>query len=245
MQTVAGLTAVSPITGNTDSLTQFLADPVELKFLHMITGDPQRTPTFVMFGNPDYFFQTFGTPTLNESNGFAWNHGGTSPEVVTTWLGLVGPGVQQQGVDHDTWSDHTDIRPTMLALAGLTEDYAHDGRVLVEALDKKAVPTEIRPDTFVKLAVAYKQIMAAVSDLGYASLSLSTTALAGDDATYARIEAQLASFTTQRDAIGAQMIQMLENAEFNGQKIDEPTAHQLIAQASALLQQVEQAAGQN
>jgi hypothetical protein len=55
------LTAVSPITGNTDVLTRYLADPVELKLLHMITGDPQRTPNFVMFGNPDYYFQTFGT----------------------------------------------------------------------------------------------------------------------------------------------------------------------------------------
>jgi len=33
----AALTAVNPRTGNTDMLTRFLADPVELKLLHMIT----------------------------------------------------------------------------------------------------------------------------------------------------------------------------------------------------------------
>jgi hypothetical protein len=71
----AKLTAVNPRTGATDTLTQFLADPVELKLLHMVTGDPLRTPTFVMFGNPDYFFQTSvpaGAPNVGVNPGFAW-----------------------------------------------------------------------------------------------------------------------------------------------------------------------------
>jgi len=49
-----------------------MADPVELKLLHMITDDPLRTPTYVMFGDPDYFFQTFG-PDVVVNPGFAWN----------------------------------------------------------------------------------------------------------------------------------------------------------------------------
>src|SRR5215469_14426178 len=40
------LTAKNIYTGNTDQLTQFMADPVELQLLHMITADPTRTPTF-------------------------------------------------------------------------------------------------------------------------------------------------------------------------------------------------------
>ncbi len=155
----ARLTATSLITGNTDALTEFLADPVEMNLLHMVTGDPQRTPNFVMFGNPDYFFQTSGTPTLVEDPGFAWNHGGTNEEIVHTWLGLVGPGVKQQGMDDDTWSDHTDIRPTMLLLTGLTDDYAHDGVALVEDLHAKALPRELRDGgdraAFEALAAAY------------------------------------------------------------------------------------------
>ena len=106
----------------------------------MVTGDPQRTPTFVMFGNPDYYFQTSGTPDFVENPGFAWNHGGVDPKINTTWLGMVGPGVEHRGIDDATWSDHTDIRPTMLLLAGLTDDYAHDGRVLVENLSDGALP---------------------------------------------------------------------------------------------------------
>ncbi len=50
------LTAVNPRTGNTDTLTAALADPVEMKLLHMITSDPARTPTFTWFADPNYFF---------------------------------------------------------------------------------------------------------------------------------------------------------------------------------------------
>ena len=71
------------------------------------------TPTFVMFADPDYFFLTCG-PDAVEDPGFAWNHGGVAPEI--------GPCVKAQGVDDDTWSDHTDIRPTMLVLLGLRDD---------------------------------------------------------------------------------------------------------------------------
>jgi hypothetical protein len=241
----AKLTAVSPITGNTDTLTEFLADPVELKLLHMVTGDPQRTPTFVLFGNPDYFFQTSGTPTVQENPGFAWNHGGTNPEIVTTWLGIVGPGVRSRGVDGDIWSDHTDIRPTILSLTGLSDDYAHDGRVLVEALKGDALPDAVERGIYRKLAVAYKEITAPVGELGLASLAISTTALAGDDATYANLQTLLADFTSRRDALAAQMIQALENAAFSGQEIDESSANDLIDQAHQLLGKVKRAAGTN
>ena len=61
---------------------------------------------------------------------FAWNHGGIQPEVATTWVGMVGPGVEKSGSPATSfWSDHTDIRPTMLALLGLKDDYVSDGRV--------------------------------------------------------------------------------------------------------------------
>src|SRR5579859_1067194 len=34
------LTAVNPMTGNTDTIAQFFADPTELRILHMVTADP-------------------------------------------------------------------------------------------------------------------------------------------------------------------------------------------------------------
>ena len=36
------------------------------------------------------------------------------------------------GVDSTTWTDHTNLRPTILSLTGLKDDYTDDGRVLVE-----------------------------------------------------------------------------------------------------------------
>jgi hypothetical protein len=234
----AQLTAVSPISGNTDKLALRLADPVEEKLLHMVTADPQRTPTFVMFGNPDYFFQTFGTPDLVENPGFAWNHGGFQPEITHTWLGMVGPGVLPLGEEGLTWSDHTDIRPTILALAGLKDDYAHDGRVLAEVLDRSTLSSALQGPSgaaFVAVAAAYKQINASVGALGVDTLVASTTALSGDDATYAAIEAHLTDLTNRRNALAATMIAALEAAAFQGQPIDFREAGQLVFQAALLL----------
>ena len=44
-----------PTPRQTDTLSVALADPVGMKALHMVTADPQRTPTLVMFAHPDYF----------------------------------------------------------------------------------------------------------------------------------------------------------------------------------------------
>jgi hypothetical protein len=244
----AKLTAVSPITGAVDKLTLALADPVELKLLHMVTGDPQRTPTFVMFGNADYFFVTSG-PAPFEDSGFAWNHGGIQPEIVNTWLGLVGPGVKNKGIDDDTWSDHTDIRPTMLVLAGLQDDYQHEGRALVEALHHWALPdgVEDSSDEFVELARAFKQINAPNADLGRTSLRISTRALASgspdDDSTYTSLESKLAKLTTLRDALATEMLESLEGAEFHGKRISEQQSRSLIRQARALLDLAHDIAG--
>ena len=174
-QAVSKVTAVNPITGNTDTITQFLADPVEMKLLHMITADPARTPTFTLFANPDYFLfagaPNCSSPCVTEQPGFAWNHGDTNPDITTTWLGLVGPGVEKEGIDHTTWSDHTDVRPTVLSLVGLVDDYGHDGRVLTEFLKGWAVPSAIKKSgKYLELARIYKQINAPVGELAQSQL---------------------------------------------------------------------------
>jgi hypothetical protein len=122
-------TAVNPYTGQTDNRSAALADPVGMQALPMVTADPQRTPTLVLFAHPDSFLFTgaancdspcLTVPTTPPTNTFAWHHGGIQPEVATTWLGMVGPGVRHHG-DDDTWADHTDTRPTMLTLEGLQD----------------------------------------------------------------------------------------------------------------------------
>ena len=241
---LAALTAVNPITGNTDTLAKFLADPVEMKLLHMITADPARTPTLVMFGDPNYFFfagaPNCNSPCVTENPGFAWNHGDVQREITTTWLGMVGPGVRREGVEDDVWSDHTDIRPTILSLVGLTDDYSHDGRVLAEVMRGNSLPSGIQrnPLAFVLLARAYKQIDAPVGQFGRSTLAVSTTALTGDDTTYNKLENRLAALGAQRDALAAQIIQKLEAAEFGNQPLDWPSTFNLLLQANQLLEQV-------
>jgi hypothetical protein len=247
---IASLTVVNPITGQTDSLTTALADPVEMGLLHMITDDPARTPTFAMFGDPDYFFLSFGSSTPVVDPAFAWNHGGIQPEIAQTWLGLVGPGVLQnsQGNQNGSvFSDHTDIRPTIMALLGLQDDYAHDGRVLFEYLNPAALTlsSTANYDTLVQLAETYKQINAPFGALGRESLAVSTAALesnSGGDAVYTNLENQIARWHALRDTIAGKIKAMLESAAFNNQPINGQQAQQLIDQGQALLDDIDNCA---
>lgn len=244
---VSNLTAVNPITGKTDVLTKYLADPVELNLLHMITADPARTPTFTMFADPNYYLYAgapnCSSPCITEPPGFAWNHGDVSPDINTTWLGIVGPGVQNLGVTNAIWTDHTDNRPTMLALLGLKDDYSSDGRVIFEVIYNWALPQSIlmHEQTFQQLVQIYKQIMAPVGQLGLDSLQTSTKALESNtpgDREYNQIEKQLSDVTALRDNIASQMAAMINAAEFNGQPINVSQAKQLIQQANGLLKEV-------
>jgi hypothetical protein len=220
--------------------------------LHMVTDDPQRTPTMVMFANADYFlFRAPGltcaplsaqTPTacLSQNSAFAWQHGGFQPDIVTTWLGMVGPGIKEVGRTDEVWSDHTDVRPTILSLLGLKDDYAGDGRVLIEAIKAHALPRSLRAhrETLRELGAVYKQINAPVGALGVSTLKQSTTALEGSDATYTQIENRLIALTSRRNAIASQMIAMLNAAAFDGTPINEDRADDLIEQGENLLEQV-------
>ena len=60
---VAALTAFDPIIGTDIPVTARLADQQEQSFLHMVTADPNRTPTFILFGDPDFFLFSSGTTT--------------------------------------------------------------------------------------------------------------------------------------------------------------------------------------
>jgi len=243
------LTGINPQTGATEQIMRAMADPVEMKLLHMVTADPFRTPTFTYFADPAYFLFA-GAPNctaacISQQFGFAWNHGDFQPEIVNTWLGLVGPGVRRLGTTDAIWSDHTDIRPTIMALTGLRDDYASDGRVLIEALDGDGLARSLHQnrDLFVSLAKAYKQINAPVGQFGMSTLALSTQALQGDDATYTTIENQLTALNSERDAIAGQMISLLNGAAFNGTAIKEKQARDLIQQAEKLLGQTDHEQG--
>ena len=105
---VDALRVINPITGNIEKLTAFLADRAEMALLHMVTSNPARTPSFTMFGNPDYFNTTSSIDRAGrtarrrracvfEGPGFAWNHGDVQKDITRTWMGMVGPGVIHAG----------------------------------------------------------------------------------------------------------------------------------------------------
>jgi hypothetical protein len=237
------LTVTSPISNNLDQLTQDMANPVEFNILHMLTTDPLRNPTFTAFANPDYYVQgqavsgcagsaTPWSACVVESPAFAWNHGDVQPQITTTWVGFVGPGVLARGLDgpdptaealgvrFGTFSDHTDIRPTMLQLLGLHDDYSSDGRVLVEDMANSALPPALhsgRPGraAYIRTAQLYKQLNAPVGAFGLATLQLSTQALESSspgDSTYNNLEQLLVALGHSRDTIAAALLQELDSA---------------------------------
>lgn len=256
-QALGKLTTSNPLSGKTDQLANYLVDPVEMQLLHMVTADPARTPTLTMFANPDYFVATgkpnCTTPCVQEEPGFAWNHGDVSPDINTTWLGMVGPGVKHLGVDHTVWSDHTDTRPTMMELVGLRDDYQHEGRVLFEIIQPSVLPIAVRQhlNALIGLAQIFKQINAPIGALGLETLAISTKALessSSNDQTYTSLENQLLSTTQARNALVNQMLNILETAEFgamgshsglHAHSLQTSAINTLINQAQGLLNQAQ------
>ena len=161
----AAMTGNNPFSGvNGEKITKYQAGALEQRVLHLQTADPLRTPTYTLFPMPDYFFGTTGA-NVAVNPAFAWDHGYYSPNIDITWAGVVGPGVAANGVNgpapaggnesHDpnslntvpdasrvgTWVEETDLRPTLLHLAGLADDYQSDGRVISQVLSSPAPST--------------------------------------------------------------------------------------------------------
>jgi hypothetical protein len=244
-QAAATLTGDNLATGQTEHLTNYMADPVEQRILHMVTADPKRTPSLVLFANPDFWLQpgsaNCGSSCFSEpSGGDAWNHGTVGSQINTTWLGMVGPGVAHHGIDNSIWSDHTNIQPTMMALLRLRDDYTPDGRALGEVFKPSALPRGMRSHRgeLQLLGEVYTQLEAPVGTFGLDTLRASTRALASrsrDDATYTRIEDQLEHLGDRRDDVAGQMHALLLGAAFDGRSLNERKADKLIREGIEVL----------
>jgi hypothetical protein len=175
-----------------------------------------------------------------EAPGFAWNHGDFQQQITRTWVAMVGPGVKQLGRDDQVFTDHTDVRPTVMALLGMTDDYVYEGRVIAEFMHDSALPPGIRsaPENFVELAQVFKQLNAPKGDLGRASLVWANRSITGNDKVYARYLDQIADITEDRDEIAGQIETVLNNAAFHNQPIDEGAEDGLGRRARALIDQV-------
>ena len=203
--------------------------------------------------------------TVNSA--FAWNHGYYSPDIDITWSSFAGPGVKRLGVDgpqpknspavkdpnggglvpafstRGTWADETDVRPTMLHLVGLGDDYVMDGRVITEILrwagDLRGIAV---------LGQCYKQVNASVGWFGTDTLVASTRALASGsaaaDTVFRATEAKLASLADRRDALAQTVKEQLDAVEFHGARLDRRTvAAELVACGGLLYEAHRLAAG--
>jgi hypothetical protein len=253
-KTLAGISTTNPQTGVNESilgtaldasLQGSIVDRTAQKLLHMSsTVDPNRDPTFTFFGDPNFFFETTGNPNPIVGTGFAWNHGDIQPEIARTFIAMAGPGVRPIGITQpsDFFSDHADLRPTMMYLLGLKDDYQHDGRVILEMVDRNVLPDSVHAhtETLLRLGQVYKQINAPFGALAQSTLTVSNFAIqstSDSDVVYNNLESKIASWTTQRDALAAQIKTMLEGAEFGGLAINEQQAKQLVSASQTLLNQ--------
>ena len=140
-------------------------------------------------------------PCVAVNSGFAYNHGDYAAEINTNYTAFAGPGVSHLGLDGTsaangpnsagpnsgqvevvnsgttgTWVDETDIRPTLIYLTGLKDDYEHDGRVITEIL--------LHPNRALgapgvaSLGACYKQLNSSVGQFGASTLHAATAAVA-------------------------------------------------------------------
>jgi hypothetical protein len=241
-QAAGTFTAYNPYTGNTDSLLFRMADQAGMQALHMfVTADPARNPTFVYFGDDDYYITDYPTSTCADCalGSYAWNHGDDQSVISQTWVGLVGPGVVNQngGPDQTVWTDHTDVRPTMLSILGLQDSYTSDGTVVTQALQ----PSDYSPvlasnlTAVQTLADTYKQINAPFYVFPQCILSVSTYALQASGGTYTSLESSITTLTSQRDALAATIKSALAGAEFGVTPIASSDASSWITQAQSLI----------
>jgi hypothetical protein len=243
----AKIRVTSPYSGETHDLVHYIADRTEMELLHMTTADPLRTPTFTIFPPAEDALNTGdsscgATGCVTIDNSEVWVHGNIAPEINRTWLGIAGPGVKKLGVTDGVWSDHTDIRPTMLALLGLTDDYSHQGRVISELLLERAEAAASRDDEagLEELGRVYKQLNAPVGDFALATLRIATKGAASgsatDDSEYKRTAKLLASLGQARGEIAGRIEAVLEGAWFHGVAADPREVRVLTEDAAALIE---------
>ena len=139
-----------------------------------------------------------------------------------------------------TWVDETDIRPTLIYLTGLKDDYEHDGRVISEIL---ASPNSaLSAPGVAALGACYKQLNSSVGQFGTFTLQASTAAVESStsgDAKYQAVNAALTGLDRTRDVHAQHIKDLLEaaafdNAPVNGVHGQTVSCQSLIASAAAL-----------
>jgi hypothetical protein len=189
--------------------------------------------------------------TVCQSSGFAYDHGDYAAEINTNYAGFAGPGVRHLGLDGNApnagpssagpdsgqitvsqehlagpWTDETDIRPTLIYLTGLRDDYEHDGRVITQIVQRPG--DALRSHGVTALGECYKQLNSSVGYFGADTLQADTNAIksaSSGDSTYLAVDSALRKLDVARDKLALLIKGELEGAAFGNAPI-----HQVRAQ---------------
>jgi hypothetical protein len=198
-----------------------------------------------------------GTALVCQQTGFAWDHGDYAAEINTNWLGIAGPGIAHRGLDGTaadegpnsagansgqvtvpgsgttgTWIDETDIRPTLMYLTGLKDDYEHDGRVVTQLLGRPNDALSARG--VAALGACYKQLNSSVGQFGTATLQASTKAIESTstgDQTYLHTDQVLSALERARDGLAGKIKGELEAAAFSNTPVRGAAGQTLACEA--------------
>jgi hypothetical protein len=116
-----------------------------------------------------------------------------------------------------TWIDETDIRPTILYLAGLRDDYVQDGRVITQLLTHPN--RALTAPHVTALGECYKQLNSSVGEFGTATLRAATRAIESTspgDRVYLRTHRALTALEVARDRLAGRVKAELNAAAFHG-----------------------------
>jgi hypothetical protein len=223
---VGSLTANNPYAGGTQTIANYIADPVEEGILHMVNADPARTPTFALFAKPDYFLSS-GSATcpaagcVTQNTGFAWDHGDYAAEINTDYVAFAGPGVARLGIDGSGPADgptsagansgqltSVDIQGSNDAPWTDTTDIRATELHLAGLADDyptdgqvissilTAEPSQLRSRPVRELAACYKQLNSSVGQFGAYTLEASTSAIESTSAGDAKFKLVNAALLT-------------------------------------------------
>jgi hypothetical protein len=237
---LADLTILDPYLGEEVPLSVGLADRASMKLLHMITGDPLRTPTVVSWNEPNAWVQTTGTAGINPA--FAWMHGGIQPRNFPDLARARRSGSQEawhrrRHLDRSYRCAANDVAPPRAA--GRLHTRREGDRRAIGARGLVSANAQIPP----YLSAAGDRLQATQRSIrgivGGASIKYATALIQSASAAYNSYLDTMADFTARRDALAEQIKAALEGAAFDDAPIRRGTAALLEAQANEMIDEMQ------
>lgn len=244
-QDLAGLQIVDPSSGAARPLTEAIADRATMQFLHLAAASAARRPSVLLFaqsgieavGGASAGPCAAAAPCIQRDPASAWVRAGLSEATTQSWMAMVGPGVKALGETDAVASSVVDMRPTLLALLALRDDYRHDGHVLARVMTSDALPAAINASEpgYTALADLCRDLDAPLGVLGRRVLARMDRAVRADDDAYRQALQGLDALATVRDRLALQEKALLASAAFDNRPLDPAQLSALISESKAIL----------